>query len=154
MGQVLGLGERLQVCTLVCIVPRMPRVTVFVPEDVFAEMQAVRTRTGPNWSQVATTAFQKTIQELKRARSATMSAVELPYPTAGDWVVFEVRQGGKRYQVKVSGTARACRYRHPLPRIVEAVARDYLEEHPQLEDGSILPVMVSSTLAEQFDAKM
>lgn len=135
----------------------MPKVTVSVPEDVFAAMQAARTRSGPNWSAIATAAFQQALQQLKEARS-TMgpAAVRLPFPTTGDFEVFEVRRGRERYEVKVSGTVCAPNYyfHRKLARIVSAFAEEVLSEHPDLEDGSTLPRMLTSTAAERIAAEL
>ncbi len=82
-------------------------------------------------------------------------AVLLPYLTSGDYSLYEARVGRRRVQVRASRTAMATKvYQHPIERIVSVVAQRYLEEHPDTPDGSVLPVMVTSTLAEQTDASM
>jgi hypothetical protein len=128
----------------------MAKITISVPDEVVAQMQAARTPTGPNWSQVATEAFQLVLQKLKEAKSTMGPAVPLPFPTTGDYSVFEVRQGKRRFQVKVSGTVCAPNYVHArkLPRIVSAFAQQVLDENPNLDDGSILPKTLLSATAD------
>jgi hypothetical protein len=134
----------------------MAKVTLFVPDEVFEQMQAARTKTGPNWSQVATEAFRRTLHELKEARSTMAPAVRLPYPTTGDYEVFEVRRGRSRFQVKVSGTVCAPNYVHArkLPRIVAAFAEEIIDADPSIGDGGTLPKVLTSSTADAIAARL
>lgn len=132
----------------------MPRMTIFVPDEVFARMQSARTKTGPNWSQVATEAFERTLQQLHEARSKVTTAVHLPYPTTGDYDVWEVKHRNGPFQVKVTRSAAACKWPKPLPRIVSAFAREIIEDNPGLAPGSILPKMLTTTAVEDVLRRM
>lgn len=129
----------------------MQRINITVPDELFDRMKAARargSRVGPNWSEIACRAFADVLQQLQKARPTMSTAVELPYPTTGDYTLFEVRLDGKRIKVKVSGTVCAPRYVHrsKLPRIVPIFAADYIAAHPELSlrDGDVLPELLGS----------
>jgi hypothetical protein len=135
----------------------MAKITIFVPDEVLAQMQAARTKTGPNWSRVATEAFEKTLQELKEARASMAAAVQLPYPTTGDFKVFEARRGRARYFVKVTGTVCDGMYRTRKPllaRIVSVFVDEFLEANPHTEDGATIEKMLTSTEAEAIEERL
>lgn len=134
----------------------MGKMTIFVPDEVLAEMQAVRNKSGPNWSQIATTAFRETLQQISKARANMASAVLLPFPTTGDYSLFEVRHGRKRFRVKVVGTLCTPNYYlyDRLPLIVGAFAAEILEERPDISDGSVLDKMLTTTDAKALDARL
>jgi hypothetical protein len=145
-----------------CIMhPLMQRINITVPDELFARMKEARargSRIGPNWSEIACRAFEAVVQELQNVRPTMSAAVRLPYPTTGDYTLFEVRRGRGQLKVKVSGTVCAPRYVHrtKLPRIVAVFAADFIANNPDvvLKDGGVLPVMLGSADADEIAARL
>lgn len=142
----------------------MPRINVFVPEALFERMQAARARagdrrSGPNWSEIACAAFEATLQQIKEVRPTMSAAVRLPYPTAGDYSLFEVRRGRHLFKVKVSGSvcdAPNYVHRRKIPRIVAAFASEFFDENPDanVSDGDVLPVTLTAGAADAIAARL
>ncbi|MCA8976781.1 MAG: hypothetical protein KDC98_18810 [Planctomycetes bacterium] len=132
----------------------MARVTVYVPDELFDRMKAVRTTAGPNWSQIASDAFERALKRLQKARSRLTTAAHLPYPTQGDYDVWEVKHSRGRFQVKVSDTVMSSRWRKPLSRVVARFAQEFLDANPEIEPGDVLPKVVTSPVVEDVISRM
>jgi hypothetical protein len=131
----------------------MAKVTVSIPDDLHARMRAIH-GVPPNWSNIAAASFEAVLRDIKRSREQSESpqvAIRLPFPTQGDYSIYEARVGKHTFQVKVSHTAEALRYRTPLERIVAVFARRALGRHPGLGDGEALPDLLVSSTAQEID---
>lgn len=124
-------------------------MTIYVPDELFDRMQKIRARTGPNWSRVASDAFEQVLLEVHKAKAPTMTtAIRLPYPTTGDYDLFDVKHARGRFKIKVSRSAIQSRWPQPLERVVARYAADAIENNPGLEPGDVLPRTVTTTVVE------
>lgn len=134
------------------ILTRIMRISIYISEDLKARMDAIGDSV--SWSKIATQAFEDALRdskEIRQRRVKTTMAIELPFPTSGDYKIFEAHVGGLPYQVKVSGSARAQQYRSPLGRIVARFAEQVLQRHPKAKSNEPLPETLFSDVADRID---